>query len=96
MASVGDEALLAYFRLDPKYTDEADIEFARQCEAAARDYIAEAYGLSDADIAAHPSVGIAIMAVARDFFDNRSMASVGADANRTVSAVMACFDLNLV
>lgn len=94
-ADIPDELLFDHFRLNPEYEEPASLDFARACRAAAYDHVREAYGIDEQTMSAHPSIAIAVLAVARDMFDNRDMEG-HARSNRTVEAVMSSFDFNLI
>lgn len=94
-AAIPDELLFDHMRLNPEYEERAQLDMARACRSAAYDHIKEAYGIDDATMSAHPSIAIAVLAVARDMFDNRGMEG-HARPNRTVEAIMSSFDFNLI
>lgn len=94
--AIPDEVLFAQLRLDPDHLEPGEAEFARLCLRAAVDYVTDAYGMEAGYADAHESVAIAVLALARDMYDNRTAEASGAAANRTLQAILAAHDFNLI
>ncbi len=94
--AVPDDVLFAQLRLDPGCLDEAEADFARLCYRAALDHVESAYGIDPGYADAHESIAIAVLALARDMYDNRTADASGSAANRTLAAILAAHDFNLI
>lgn len=94
--AIPDDVLFAQFRLDPDYLDEAEADFARLCYRAALDHVMSTYGIDPEYADEHESIAIAVLALARDMYDNRTADASGSAANRTLEAILSAHDFNLI
>lgn len=93
---IPDKVLFDHLRLDPKYATEADKQAARQMCLAAVAYIQERYGVDAQYMNGHQDIAIAVLALTRDLFDNRSMTVERTTLNPVVTSILAAHDFNLI
>lgn len=87
---------MRFCRIDPAYADELEREQVMALYAAALAYVLDAYALAPEQADACPDVAVAVLVLTRDMYDNRTMAAPSGAANRTVGAIMASHDANLL
>ena len=93
---IPDSIILRYLRLDPEYTDEAEMETIGLMYDAALSYVYEACGI-DAEYAdGCPDIAIAVLVLVRDMYDNRQMYVDKPNVNRAVRSILSLHDHNLL
>lgn len=96
LSKVIDADLLGYLRLDPKYASAEDKSFAEACKSAAIAYVKDHCSIDDAYIEEHEDITIAILVLAADMFDRRSVYGESDTPNLTVTSILSHHDFNLV
>lgn len=90
------DAVLGYMRIDPEYADASEREAAASMYAAALSHVCERCGI-DLDYAdAHPDIAVAVLALARDMYDNRTLYADKPHPNRAVESILGLHDMNLL
>ena len=96
LSEVTDKDLLNYLRLVPEYTSEEDKKFALACKDSAISWIKSHCNIDDVFIENNEDITIAVLVLAADMFDNRSVSSTSTNVNRTVQSILSHHDFNLV
>lgn len=95
--SLSFERIARFLQVDPDYLDDTDEDLILGMHRASVAYVKETYALDDAYMDAHEDIAIAVLVLTRDMYDHRDMdAYNSASVNRTVSAILACHDGNLL
>lgn len=95
-SQIPDNVLYYHLRLDPEYATDEDKVFAKYAYAAALAHIGEAYGINAEYMDTCADIPLAVLALAQDLYDNRTMTVDKAHENPTVKAIMSCHDFNLL
>ena len=93
---IPNNVLLRHLRLEPDYVDELEMQTVSAVYDAALSYVYERCGI-DAEYAdEYPDIAIAVLILARDMYDNRSLYVDKANVNRAVESILSCHDFNLL
>lgn len=95
-SQIPDSVIFYHLRLDPDYATDEDKLFAIYAYAAALAHISETYGIDTEYMDACADIPLAVLALARDLYDNRTMTVDKTHENPTVKAIMSCHDFNLL
>lgn len=93
---IPDAVLFDHLRLDPEYASDEDKDAARRYCRAALSYVEERCGIDDKYADEHPDIAVAVLALARDMYDNRSMTVDKAVCNPTAESILAVHSYNLL
>lgn len=96
LSEVSDTALLNYMRIDPDYASSEDKDFAKACKDAAVSYVKDNCHIDDKYIENHEDITIAVLVLAADMFDRRSIYAESINPNMTVMSILSHHDFNLV
>lgn len=88
--------LYNHLRVSEEYADETERAYIEQLPSAALSYICEAYGFDVEYADEHPEIALAMLAVVRDMYDNRSMSTDKEALNLTAKAILDAHDHNSI
>ncbi|MVM54544.1 head-tail connector protein [Gordonibacter urolithinfaciens] len=95
-SQIPSNVLLRHLRLDPDYVDDLEMQSVSAAYDAALSYVYERCGIDAAYADEHPDIAIAVLVLARDMYDNRSLYVDKSNVNRAAESILSCHDFNLI
>lgn len=83
-------------RISPEELDEAEKRFAEGALSAAIAYVKGYTGLPEDEMGSYPELSIAVLALAADMYDNRTMTVDNSNVNRVVDTILGMHSRNLL
>lgn len=90
------DAICTHLRLEPDYVDETEEEYLMVLKSSAIAYVCDHCNVTADYVDDHPDLGIAVLVLISDMYDERGRYVDGKAANRTVEAILSHHDHNLV
>lgn len=96
VSEIDVDTLLAHLRIEPRWATEAERGLASACLPAARAYVRDHCAVTDEYMDGHEDLTVAVLVLASDMYDQRSVYAEQANPNLTVHAILSHHDFNLV
>ena len=88
--------VISQARISPEELDEAEQRFVEGALSAAIAYVKGYTGLPDDEVDSYPELSIAVLALAADMYDNRTMSAYNGNVNRVVDTILGMHSRNLL